>query len=263
MRIAYFDTYSGICGDMILGAFINAGIPLDRLREELGGFRSTGYAITARSITRDSIAATRVEITLEQSELAEPGRSYLAVVRLIDESRLSDGVKGYAKLIYRTLAEAEAKIHGTALEDVHFHELGRLDSILDVVGIAICMELYCIEKVFSSCVPTGSGGLIETQHGTLPIPAPATLEILKYYPMQLTDIPYELTTPTGAAVLVSLSEGLLCGNENLQVECIGYGAGGRDIPGVPGLLRLIIGSISDTRLEQPRTTLSPLHEYIP
>lgn len=176
-------------------------------------------------------------------------------MRLIDASTLDARVKDTAKAIFLTIAKAEAKIHDTALEHVHFHEVGAIDSIVDIVGIAICLDKWGIDRVFSRPVRTGSGGFIETQHGTMPIPTPATLEILKGYPIELTDVPFELTTPTGAAVIAALSAGVLTGAQQLSVEAVGYGAGGRDIPGMPNLLRIVIGTLPDEYDEEPLIVL--------
>ncbi len=153
--------------------------------------------------------------------------------------------KGRAQSIFKVIAEAEAKIHSTSLEKVHFHEVGALDAIVDIVGTAICLELLGIECVYSSPVKLGSGGFVDTEHGKMPIPTPATAEILKDYPTILTDIPFELTTPTGAAIIKSLSSGVLT-MEHLKIERIGYGAGTKEFDGVPNLLRVFVGELPQT-----------------
>ncbi len=177
-------------------------------------------------------------------------RSWLDIEQLIESSELSSSVKSRAKAMFLTLAEAEAQVHGTTVDKVHFHEVGAVDSIVDIVGIAICMELLDVERVYSSPVRTGGGGLITTQHGVMPVPAPATLEVLKGYPMEFTQQRGELATPTGAAVIAALSSGVLDPRRTLTVSAIGYGAGGREIPGLPNVLRLMIGEIQEGEVEE-------------
>ncbi len=147
--------------------------------------------------------------------------------------------------MFLAIGKAEAKIHATELEKIHFHEVGAVDSIIDIVGVAVCMELASIDRLYSSRVRTGSGGFIHTQHGVMPVPAPATLDILAGYPIELTNIPFELTTPTGAAIIAALSSGVLEGTERMRIEKTGYGAGTREIPDLPNLLRLIIADMPE------------------
>jgi uncharacterized protein (TIGR00299 family) protein len=256
MNIAFFDIISGISGDMTLGAFVSAGMSLDVLHAELEKLPLGGYSISQRSMTRSMITAVKVDVELHG---ASPGgghhhhgnghhaehRSYADIVRLIDESTLSDHVREQAKAMFLTIAKAEAKIHDTSVESVHFHEVGAVDSIVDIVGIAICMEHLGIDAVYSSPVRTGSGGFVETQHGTMPVPTPATMEILRGYPVELTDVPFELTTPTGASVIRTLSKGVLKSTDILRVKSIGYGAGSKEIPGMPNLLRVMIAELPE------------------
>jgi len=161
---------------------------------------------------------------------------------MIRGSGLPAGVKDRALRIFREIAIAEARIHNTTPEDVHFHEVGALDSIADVVAVALCLDHLGIDEVYSAPVPLGTGGMIRTQHGIMPLPAPATLEILKGYPVMLTDVPFELTTPTGAGIIKALSHGTLA-VQQMQVERIGFGAGTRELPDRPNLLRVVIGEL--------------------
>lgn len=170
-------------------------------------------------------------------------RAWSDIRALIEQSALSVRVKQRALAIFGALARAEAQVHGCAVDDVHFHEVGAVDSIVDIVGTAICLELLGVERVYTSAVRTGSGGHIETQHGVMPVPAPATLELLRGYPIELTDVPFELTTPTGAAIIAASSSGVMRASELLSVDAIGYGAGGREYPGLPNVLRVLIGSL--------------------
>lgn len=161
---------------------------------------------------------------------------------MIDGSGLDAGVKERAKKIFAAIAVAEARIHGVEVENVHFHEVGAVDSIADIVAVALCLDHLGVEEVYSSVVPLGSGGIIRTQHGMMPLPAPATLEIMKGYPTTLTTLPFELTTPTGAGILKALSRGVLT-SDVMQAHRIGFGAGTRELPDRPNLLRVVIGEM--------------------
>ncbi len=241
MKIAYLDTIAGISGDMTLGAFLSAGIPLELLAGELGKLKLGGFELTASHLQRNGISATKVDVII--SDAPKYHRHLANVVEIIETSALSRTVQEMAKKIFREVAIAEAAVHNSTLEKVHFHEVGAIDSIVDIVGTAICMEQMGIERVYSSAVKVGSGGTVSTQHGAMPIPTPATMEILKGYPVVLTEIPFELTTPTGAAIIKALSAGVLS-SEQVTATSIGYGAGTRDIPNLPNLLRLVIGDIA-------------------
>lgn len=240
MKIAYFDTIAGISGDMTLGAFVSAGLPIEELSAELKKLNLSGYELEAKHITRSGIVATKVDVVI--SEQPKYHRHLKDINALIDAGDLSASIKDRAKKIFYEVAVAEAKVHNSTLEKIHFHEVGAIDSLVDIVGTAICLDKMNIEKVYSSPVRLGSGGFIQTQHGNMPIPTPATLEILKDYPAVLTEIPYELTTPTGAAIIKALSGGTIA-LERLTVQSIGYGAGTKEIPNIPNLLRVMIGEL--------------------
>jgi uncharacterized protein (TIGR00299 family) protein len=169
-------------------------------------------------------------------------RNLAGIRAILDRSSLSERVRRDALAVFTVLAEAEAHVHHTTVEKVHFHEVGALDSIVDIIGAAICLELLGIERVYSSPVRLGRGGLVSTQHGPMPTPAPATIQILRDYPVVLTSHPYELTTPTGAAFLKALSTGVL-DDETFRVERVGYGSGTAEIPGLPNMLRLVVGQL--------------------
>jgi uncharacterized protein (TIGR00299 family) protein len=240
MKIAYFDTISGISGDMTLGAFVSAGVSIDELISELRKLKLTGFELSVQHITRNGILAAKVDVVI--SEQPHYHRHLKDIEKLIDDSDLSANVKERAKKIFHEVAVAEAKVHNTTIEKVHFHEVGAIDSLVDIVGASICLEKLGIEAVYSSPMKVGNGGLVKTQHGMLPIPTPATMEILKGYPVVLTDVPFELTTPTGAAIVKALSQGVLA-VEKLKISAIGYGAGGREIEQIPNLLRVFIGEM--------------------
>jgi len=240
MKIAYLDTVAGIAGDMTMAAFVSAGLPFEQLRDELRKLPINGFELIASHVTRNAIGAVHIDVVIP----VEPHlhRTLAGIHGLIDASGLDPKVKETARNIFLTLARAEAKLHGTTVEQVHFHEVGALDSIVDVVGAALCFYLSGIERVYTSPVRLGASGTVKTQHGILPIPAPAAIEVLRGYPVQLTSFPDELTTPTGAAIVRTLSAGVL-DEEVITVEAVGYGAGTRVIEGLPNFLRLMIGEI--------------------
>jgi len=240
--MAYFDTIGGISGDMTLSAFVDAGIPLEVLSEELQRLHLSGFELAASHVERNAIVATRIEVIV--SEERQTHRHLKDIHGLIDSSSLSGPVKETARKIFHQLAIAEAHVHRSDIDRVHFHEVGAVDSIVDIVGTAICLDYFGIREVYSSPVKLGSGGFVNTQHGTMPIPTPASLEILKGYPTVLTSIPSELTTPTGAAIIRALSRGTLT-MERMKIEKIGYGAGTREIKEIPNLLRVMVGQLEE------------------
>lgn len=240
MTIAYLDTIGGISGDMILGAFVGAGMPFDELVKGLGELRLKDFELSARHIERSGIVATKVDVIISRDQ--HHHRHLKDIRAMFEASELPASVRARAIAVFETLAAAEAHVHQSTPDTVHFHEVGAVDSILDIVGTAICLDHFGIQEVYSSPVKLGSGGFIDTQHGRMPIPTPATVEILKGYPTVLTDIKSELTTPTGAAIIKTLSKGTLS-MERLRVSSIGYGAGTREIPEAPNLLRVMIGEL--------------------
>ena len=245
MKIAYFDTIAGISGDMTLGALVSAGVPLDELNKELQALGIGGFELQARHIERNGMVATKVDVVI--SEQPHYHRHIKDIEELIEKSSLPDNVKERSKKIFREVAIAESKVHNIAIEKVHFHEVGAIDSLVDIVGVSICLEKLGIQAVYSSPIKVGSGGTVKSQHGVLPVPTPATMEILKDYPILLTDVPFELTTPTGAAIIKALSRGILTA-EKIQVSAIGYGAGEREIEQLPNLLRVFIGNLEQNYL---------------
>ncbi len=240
MTFAYFDTIGGLSGDMTLGAFVSAGVPLDYLSAELRKLGLDGYEISATHVERSGIVATKIDVTISGEQ--HHHRHWKDISAIIDNSSLNSRVKDTAKAIFREVAVAEAKVHNSTPERVHFHEVGALDSIVDIVGTAVCLEYLKIDHVYSSPVKLGNGGQINTQHGIMPVPTPATIEILKGYPTVLTSVKSELTTPTGAAIVKALSKGMLS-SERMRIEHIGYGAGTREIAEIPNLLRIIVGQL--------------------
>ncbi len=276
MKIAYLDTFAGIAGDMVLGAFVSAGLDADKLMNEIARLGLGDVEIKTSKVVRSGITAVKVDVMVggeiekvndlgedihnhehvhshhQHSEKAHHdhshGRSYVEIKNMIGSSSLSAGVKEKSVNIFHRIAEAEAKIHDTTVEKIHFHEVGAVDSIVDIVGTALCLELSGIEAVYTSPIRLGSNGYVEAQHGVLPIPAPATLEILKGYPVVFNDVPHELTTPTGAAVVAALSRGVLR-DTTIDVRKVGYGAGTKELGRLPNLLRIVIGEIGSVSEE--------------
>jgi uncharacterized protein (TIGR00299 family) protein len=235
MKIAYFDCFSGISGNMILGALVDAGLRLEQLEAELARLSISDYRITAETVRRRGLRGTHVRV-----EVSEVGveRHLHDIEEIIDSSDLVEEVKQVSLATFRRLAEAEARVHGVPIERIHFHEVGAIDAIVDVVGAAAGLWLMGVERVYASPVHVGRG-TVTCAHGTLPVPAPATQELLREVPIYGRDVDAELVTPTGAAVLTTVTEGFGSA-PRMQVEQIGYGAGSRDLP-LPNLLRVSIG----------------------
>jgi uncharacterized protein (TIGR00299 family) protein len=245
MRIAYFDTVAGISGDMTLGAFLSTGlITLDQLSDEIGKLGLSGVELQAHHTVRSGIDAVKLDVVIAGSY--HHHRHLKDIHEIIDRSSLSNRVKENAKKIFLEVARAEAKVHNSTIEKIHFHEVGAIDSIVDIVGAAICLDVSGVEEVYSSPVRLGHGGFIHAEHGVLPLPGPAAVEILKGYPVELTEIPFELTTPTGAAIIKAMSSGILT-TEQTRFEHIGYGAGSREFPHAANVLRLMIGEYVEMR----------------
>jgi uncharacterized protein (TIGR00299 family) protein len=240
MKIAYLDTVGGIAGDMTLAAFVSAGLSIDDLTRELRKLPVSGFELHAEHVRRYAIDAVHIDVTVTQEPHLH--RDLNGIRAMLDGSALAPAIKERAKAMFALIAMAEAKVHNTPIDQVHFHEVGALDSIVDITGAAICLELLGIERVYSSPVRLGSGGIVNTRHGPMPTPAPATLEILRDYPVILTAISEELTTPTGAAIIKALSSGVL-DEERIRVEAVGYGAGTKEIAGLANFLRIVIGEL--------------------
>jgi uncharacterized protein (TIGR00299 family) protein len=233
---AYFDCFAGISGDMTLGAFIDLGLETRELREVLSLTAQTEVDLKVYRVAKNHLTGVKVEFA---SDLPQPPRSFGEICALAAQAPVSEGVRRRCLGMFKMLGEVEARIHGQPLEQVHFHELGGLDTILDVVGAAWGAEKLGITRIFCSSLPIG-WGMIASAHGRLPNPAPATLELLKGLPVYGTDLPGELVTPTGAVILKGL-EAQYEPCPALRLARVGYGAGSRDLPGHPNLLRVYLG----------------------
>lgn len=249
MTTALLDIFTGISGDMTIAALLDAGASFDYLKSECAKLNFSGYELKVSKLKRSQIEATKFDVVIQEHQ--HHHRDLGSILKLIDESSLSDYVKTNSKKIFETIGKAEAKIHNVPFEKVHFHEVGAIDSIIDIAGACICLENMGVSKVLSTPVKLGKG-LINTQHGVMPNPAPATLEILKDYPVELTNIDFELTTPTGAAIVKTLSDGVFESSSmgNIKIKSIGFGSGTFDIKESPNLLRVILCDLDETLLTQ-------------
>jgi len=238
-KAAYFDCFSGASGDMILAALIDAGAEIEKIRAGLASLGLQGCELNVSQVKRSSLRANRVEVSVSGTN--QPQRHLSDILSLIDNSKLVESVKSRAGQIFRRLGEVEAFVHGTKVEKIHFHEVGAVDSIVDIVGTCIGLDLLAIEKFYCSELATGSGS-VHCAHGDLPVPAPATAQLLVGIPTRVGYAGRELTTPTGAAILTAVCKSF--GNcPDMRSEKIGYGAGQEDLPGHPNVLRIMIGEL--------------------
>lgn len=241
-KVAYFDCFSGCSGDMVLGALIDAGLSLETLEKGLSSLAIRGYKLSAEKVKRSTITATKFKVIMDETE-AQPERSLNGILRLIKASELPQKVKSTAGAIFQRLGEVEAKIHGVPLEEVHFHEIGAVDSIIDIVGVVFGLDILKMERFYSSPLPLGSGN-ISTAHSVLPVPAPATLQLMAMANAPVADFPKqsqpqgELVTPTGAAIVTTLAS---FSRPDMIIEKVGYGAGTKDFGAWPNVMRIWLG----------------------
>ncbi|NQS75152.1 MAG: DUF111 family protein [Peptococcaceae bacterium] len=236
MKIAYFDCFSGVSGDMCLGALVSAGVDFDRLKAELAKMPVTGYDLRCEKGKKNSISCVNIFVDLLEEE--QPARGLADILQIIEGSDLPGQVKDKSKEVFMRLAAAEAAIHDTTPERIHFHEVGAVDAIVDVVGTVWGLHQLEVDQIYASPLPVGRG-FIKCMHGIIPTPAPATLQILHNVPIYGTGVQNELVTPTGAALLAVLAQDFI----NLPpmiVGNVGYGAG-KNVMEHPNLLRLIVG----------------------
>lgn len=241
MKIAYFDCFAGISGDMALGALVDLGLPLQILKEELEKLNLSNWELVEEKVLKHGLEGTKVQVKIKEEK---KHRHWSEIKQIIEKSTLSPPVKQLSRRIFESLALAEAKVHGVSVEQVHFHEVGALDSIIDIVGFAIGINYWGIEKVYASKLHVGQG-TIKCAHGILPVPAPATLELLQGVPIYSSEIEGELVTPTGAALITTVCEKFAYLPE-MTVQKIGYGAGEKNLP-LANLLRLSIGEVKEKK----------------
>ena len=246
MRVLYFDCFSGAAGDMILGALIDAGLPLADLKRALGSLGVNGWDISADRVVKAGISATKFRVHEERhaGEHRHHHHHLKHIKEAIDRSALSEAGKERAKALFDRLAVAEAAVHNTTVDRVHLHEVGALDSIIDIVGAVFALEWFGADRVVVSPINVGSG-VVKTAHGIYPVPAPATVRLLGDAPIYGREVKAELLTPTGALVLTAYAHefGPMPG---MRVERVGYGAGDRDLDGTPNVLRAVLGESATT-----------------
>ena len=251
MRVLYFDCFSGISGDMALGALLDLGVDKDYLLDQL---RMLGleheYEVNISKAQRKGITGTRFEVKLLNREATggagHHGRTLKDIRNLLEQSGLAGGVTSRSLKIFQKLAEAEAKIHGTSVEKIHFHEVGAVDSLLDIVGVAICLEFLQVDRILASRVELGSG-FVSCEHGILPVPAPAVTEILRGVPVKTGRVEFETTTPTGAAILATNVDEYT-DQLDFRLQKVGYGVGQRDLE-IPNLLRVYLAEVDNVSID--------------
>jgi uncharacterized protein (TIGR00299 family) protein len=262
-RILYFDCFSGASGDMVLGALLDAGLPFDELRKALGSLAIDGASITTKRVLRTGISATKFIVTDPDHPRDEHGhhhehghshehqhghehhahRSLAEINTLIERSALSKASQTRAKELFHRLGEAESAIHQIPLDQIHLHEVGELDSIIDIVGAVFALEWFGIDRFMSSPFNVG-GGMVHSAHGHFPVPAPATVRLLGSAPVYSSGVQAELLTPTGALLVTGYASSF-GPVPPMSIERVGYGAGSRDLPGTPNVLRVLIGTSAE------------------
>lgn len=238
--VLYYDCFSGISGDMNLAAMLDLGVPATYLIDEIKKLNLSGYSIKITTDQRNSISGTKVHVQLEADQSTGRHRNLSDITDIIESSALDTIVKDKSLMMFQKLAEVEAKVHGKQIDEIHFHEVGAIDSIIDIVGAAICLDYLKPDKIFASPVELGSG-MVKCEHGIFPVPAPATAEILNKIPVKTGNQPFEATTPTGAVILACNVDEF--GNlENFTAEKTGYGIGHKTSE-IPNVLRVFSGEM--------------------
>jgi pyridinium-3,5-bisthiocarboxylic acid mononucleotide nickel chelatase len=240
MKVLYIDAFSGISGDMTVGALLALGVPLDLIQQQLNLLPLEGYAIRSAPRHVNGIAATKFDV--EVSAHGHTHRAFRSIRSMLESSKMEPATQRRALAIFERLAEAEGLVHGVAPDDVEFHEVGAVDSIVDIVASAAGVTTLGVEAIYVSALPLGSG-VVQSQHGPLPVPAPATVELLLGFPVRTGDGVGELVTPTGAAIVAALATAGTA--PELRIQRVGYGAGERTLKDRPNLLRLVLGERVD------------------
>ena len=235
MKIAYFDCFSGISGDMTVGALLDAGLKVETLEKELKKLGLSGYQLEVNKVVKKGISATQFKVKIKEEGVE---RRFKDILTILEKSKLDEEIKKETKKIFFNIAQAESKIHRKDIDKIHFHEIGGLDSIIDITSAVIGIKTLGIEEIHSSALPMGKG-FVKCAHGVIPVPAPATLELLKNIPTYSGGIESEMITPTGAAIIGTLAKSFR-ERPLMKVERIGYGAGEKEFT-IPNLLRVSIG----------------------
>lgn len=255
MRIVYLDCFSGISGDMTLAALVDAGADAAYVEQELAKLGAEPFTLEWKRVVKRGISALKMDVHPDPNHPPTHHRHYADIVRMIHGAGLSARATALALAIFEKIGVAEGKIHGIPLDRVHFHEVGAIDSIADVVGVALALDSLDVERVYASPVPLGSG-TVNCDHGIYPVPAPATLEMMKGLPIAPTPYQMEMTTPTGAGIIAGVVNEFSKGLPPMIVESIGYGAGTRDLPNQPNVLRAVVG-----RSDPYMSKWQPHHEH--
>lgn len=242
MRIIYFDCFSGISGDMTLAALVDAGADQEYIEQELEKIKIEPFTLQWSRVNKCGISSLKVDVLTDPNHPPTHHRHYSDIVKLIQEAGFSKQTTQMSLTLFEKIGVAEAKIHGIPLSHVHFHEVGAIDSIVDIIGVALALDSLQIDRILSAPVPLGSG-TVRCDHGLYPVPAPATLEMMRGLPIVPTKHNKELTTPTGAAIISGLVQEFSASLPSMIVDQIGYGAGTRDLPGQPNVLRVILGRV--------------------
>jgi uncharacterized protein (TIGR00299 family) protein len=253
MKYAYFDCFSGISGDMTLGALLDAGVPVEQLRSELEGLNVPGWELATEKVWKNGMAATYAKVRTQDTQTH---RSLSTILGILEKSTLAPSVKDRAAAIFKKLGEAEAAVHDVPLEKIHFHEVGAVDAIVDIVGACIGFASLGIESFACSALNVG-GGTAKMAHGVLPVPAPATARLLLGKPTYSNGVQKELVTPTGAAIVATLCSSF-GPQPPMRVTSIGYGAGTADLEGQPNVLRLMVGEAAEKRAAAESETIRVL-----
>jgi uncharacterized protein (TIGR00299 family) protein len=253
MRALYFDCFAGVSGDMIIGALLDLGVDLEELKRQLSSLALGGYEIRAERVKRSNIAATKFDVVVDESH--QPARTLSDIRILIEGSSISPAAKALSIRVFEKLAQAEARVHASTPDRVHFHEVGAVDSIIDIVGAIVGFELLGVKRFLSSPLRVGRGS-VKAAHGVMPIPAPGTAELLRGIPVYAGELEGEFVTPTGAAILATVSESFST-LPDVVMERVGYGAGSRNPEGFPNALRLIVGEFREagSPLEAPESVV--------
>jgi uncharacterized protein (TIGR00299 family) protein len=238
--VAWWHCFSGIAGDMALGSLVDAGADLDAIVGQLETLPVPGWTIEAHAVTRGGVAATHLDVQVTDTEAV---RSHTDIVRIINGAVLPERARSRALATFARLAEVEGRLHRLPPEQVHFHEVGGIDAIVDIVGTCVALELLGIDEVYSSPVAQGIG-MVRSAHGLIPNPVPATIELLRGAPTYGTDVRLELTTPTGAALVSTLAQGW-GPMPAMEITASGFGAGTRDLEGRPNAVQVVIGTVAE------------------
>ncbi len=238
MQLAYLDCFSGVAGDMFLAALLDAGLPISVIHDTLAKLGLPGVSVSAERVTRHALAATHLKVAIDASE-QKAHRHLPQIVNIIRNADLPASAQTNAIRVFERLAQAEAKVHGSSIDKVHFHEVGAADAILDIVSACVGLHHLGVTRLVCSPIPTGSG-VVKCAHGLMPVPAPAVAELLSGFPLASTDEQRELTTPTGAALVTTLADSF-GPPPTMQLERVGVGAGGHEGVTRPNIMRVLLG----------------------